>query len=191
MDQEIRELNKIPVRIYFGERQKFPAKLFSHVIGVIDEAIYQVEIKELELLSKTFPEIPKVSIDAARYRLQEYRGSSVFIENVSRGSIYLECFAVGLSIWLLQQTLGETIKEAWLESESHEKIKNFLKSSLIRKSKSIGAEVNKKINKPKKADRISPPRTELTIDAPPNRVPTISINVYPEDDEPNPEDEAE
>ncbi len=36
--------------------------------------------------------------------------------------------AAGLAFWLLDKTLGETVSEAWKESDLHTQVKEFLLS---------------------------------------------------------------
>ncbi len=49
-----------------------------------------------------------------------------YLERLERGSLTLTVSLTAVAIWLLQQTIGESIKEAWRQSEMHKNLVSYL-----------------------------------------------------------------
>lgn len=114
------------------------------VLTLTQQAIFEMELAQMQVLRDAFVEIPAYVYDAAILRLYLKAGSSFLIRDLKRSSIIIEGFAIGLAIWLLEKTLGETLKEAWLDSHLHTRIKEFLTTRLSRKEKALGEAVRHK-----------------------------------------------
>ena len=101
-----------------------PAGLVSFVLSELQQLLFELESEELERLMAE-------GLERDRYfevqtRLQGYRPALVQIHGARSGSIVLVAAVGGLTIWLLQQTLGESVKEAWLRTRLHERIRDLL-----------------------------------------------------------------
>lgn len=118
------ELTRLEIQLEF-ERFVFSSDL-QRIISISQEAIYDLEKRDLYLVRNQFQDIPDIVFNAAAARLHDYSGNLLLFNSASKGSIILGGAAAGLAVWFLNQTLGESVKEAWLESESHEKVKEFL-----------------------------------------------------------------
>ncbi len=126
---------RLELRFYWGEQGRadatkgYPAGLVARVLDIANDAIYDSELDTLAMIAREFPEfVTPAELDAVRYRLGLHRGSALIIESSSPGSLLISgLLGFGaLSLWLLNQTLGETFKQAWTESRSHRKLKGFL-----------------------------------------------------------------
>ena len=118
-----------------GVRIKFkgdivPSELVEEMVDDIESAIYESEEQDLYELFKNSSniQIPQVVKDACLYRIEKYRGDSLILESTKKGSFIVEGVVAGLSYWLLENTLGETFKDAWKETELHQQIKKFFLS---------------------------------------------------------------
>jgi hypothetical protein len=131
---------RIPIKLKF-ENPDTAASNLSFVLEHINQAIFDVELKELGTLSEAFPELPPIALDAARYRIQRYENKAFLIEEASSGCIVLGGAAALLALWLLQITLGETIKEAWKEDEWNKKLKTFLAQNFQQKLKMLAERI--------------------------------------------------
>ena len=73
-----------------------------------------------------------------------HAGESILFYSASQGSILLIGAVAGLAGWILDKTLGETLKEAWAESDLHKRIKTPPRSQSWNKGENIAAEIEKR-----------------------------------------------
>lgn len=133
----------IEIRIhYVGE--SFPANAVVATIQHIESIIYEQERRELETLARDLEEMPSLAVDAARHRLGTHSGESILFYSASQGSILLIGAVAGLAGWILDKTLGETLKEAWVESDLHKRIKRLLGARVNYKGENIAAEIERR-----------------------------------------------
>lgn len=140
------DLDKLEIEVRISSTAYVPAGNLSEITGLIERAILEEELLELGHLRNELSEIPSVVYDAVRMKIYEKAGYSFQISYASNGSLVLGGIAVGLCIWLLNQTLGETIKEAWIESEAHFNLKNILKTRIGPRPKRVGDSIKKKLS---------------------------------------------
>lgn len=57
-----------------------------------------------------------------------HHNEAYYVEKIERGSLTITVIVSSAGIWLLQQTIGESIKEAWLQSEMHKNLVAYLTS---------------------------------------------------------------
>lgn len=55
-----------------------------------------------------------------------------YIERIEKGSIIIEAALTATGLWFLKNTIGESIKEAWKQSDMHEFIVSYLSEPLQR-----------------------------------------------------------
>ena len=116
----------IGLKIKFEKFDEIPAGIATAALQCVSDAFYRRELKDLHDIRDEFREIPSVALDAAEKRMQDQRKDAVLLQGLHKGSLEIAVVGAGLAIWFLKQTLGETVKEAWLESGLHERIKAFL-----------------------------------------------------------------
>jgi hypothetical protein len=121
------------IAIRFVRGPAFSAELLSTVISLVEETVFRTEYADLIAALEELEEIPSVVRDAAIFRIDRYQGRSLQIEDAHSDSIILVGAIAGLAYWILDKTLGETFKEAWVETPLHKKLKEFFISR--RKSK--------------------------------------------------------
>src|SRR5437868_1968218 len=129
----------------FTQAADFPAALISGVVNAIERVVFEVEREELEYLIEAIPGIPLVAADASRQRLYVRRGQSVLVESASGGSIVIACVVSALALWILKETLGETIKEAWRDSPTHHHLKDFLSRERTLKTEQIAQRLERRM----------------------------------------------
>jgi hypothetical protein len=127
----------------FSGAPHYPAKLIGKTLDLIETGVFVTELDEVDALQKTFKDVPNAIFDAVRWRVRTYQGATVHIENAGQGSIILGGLVAGVAVWVLQQTLGETIKEAWRESSWHEQLKHYLTQQRGTKARKIKDEIIK------------------------------------------------
>jgi len=145
----------IEVKIQQKASKELPYSVFRKILDSVNTAVFNSEKNNLMLIQKEFPEFPEVAFDAANYRLNKYRYSAILIKELRPGSFIIGGVAAALAIWLLKLTLGETVKEAWLESQGHQKLKEFLLKIMDGKKRSLANDAVKLIQKNVSAKKLT------------------------------------
>ncbi|PWT78733.1 MAG: hypothetical protein C5B58_14860 [Acidobacteria bacterium] len=150
----------IAITIKFTEATNFPAALISGVIDTVEKVVFEVEQEELEYLIREYlgeepPGIQSLVADACRHRIRTRRGQSVFVESAADGSIVLDCVLSGLAVCILKQTLGEKIKESWLDSPIHHRLKEFLSRERTWKMEQFAQRLERGIRAPRRLKEFS------------------------------------
>lgn len=135
----------IDVRLKLCCDQNLPAELITQSMQCVNDAYFASELSDLREIRKTFLQLPQVAFDAAEHRMKKHKRSSVLISAVDKGSIEIVIFVTGLAMWILEKTLGETMKEAWLESDSNKKLKKFLLKGRHKKVKHFREDAHKRL----------------------------------------------
>lgn len=120
----------IAIKFEFRGTAALHAGLFADIVTTTEAVVYQAQVKELEHLAKSVSGIPPVALDAARQRIKQHRGEALSLVSAQSGSVVLWTLAAGLALYVLKQTLGETLKEAWRESPAHDSLKRALLTDL-------------------------------------------------------------
>jgi len=102
------------------------AGLLVETVRCVEDEVFRSECDDLRAVGEEFPELPRVVVDAALQRLPTLKGRALAVTKAENGSIILSTCLVGLGVWLLRETLGETVKEAWKESDLNRRLKDFL-----------------------------------------------------------------
>ena len=113
---------------------RVPADILSRCLDIIEFEIFLSELADIDKVQSLLPEVPPLVFDATRYQISRYRGKALLLEKAEGGSLILGGVVAGLTIWLLSQTLGETLKDAWKESNWHKKLKSILSKDLYKKA---------------------------------------------------------
>lgn len=135
----------IYIELKFCGRKYFPADLIERIIQIVDQAIYSAEIQELDEIRNKFKEIPDDFYEIAKNKLEEYRSGYFLVGNISSGSLIVVGTIAAVLLWIFKITFGETIKQAWLESDWHNEIKNILLNNRQDKIKSIVNSIKNRI----------------------------------------------
>lgn len=136
----------IRLDIQFKFEERLPAGFFARFIQIAEQAIYESELEDLFEVSVSYPEISKVELDAVRYRMDHNWGRSLQIEDAYAGSIIISGLVSGLAYWILDKTLGDTLREVWHGSVMQERVKGFLLGEPLKKSQQIAAKIDAKLN---------------------------------------------
>lgn len=165
----------IKIELHFLTDKGVTSHQLSYVIERVSQAIYDAEKDELSSIVDRFDGWPNVQFDAMRYRFeQRYRPSLFNIEYGGKGSLLLFGVAAGFAYWVADKTLGETVREAWIESDSHAKLKEFLKSRVFTKRGAIADSLRDRYHY-----RIEPIISVDELDNPPR----IVVKIAPYNDE--------
>ena len=93
-------------------------------ISTILREIQNQEVAYLIRSSETTPSQKQSLRDRLDGQLNHIE--AYYLERLERGSLTLTVTLTALGIWLLQQTIGESIKEAWQQSNMHKELVAYL-----------------------------------------------------------------
>lgn len=134
----------IEVRLKFDGTETFPAGAVSRVVEYVETSFFQTES---ELITESRDQIQEVTssteeleygfgvVDRLEAELENYRGDALVFEWASSGSLILAGAAAGIAVWLLKNTVGESIREAWINSPTHKRLVDLLSNPIIRARK--------------------------------------------------------
>jgi hypothetical protein len=111
-----------------------PASLVLQTVNVIEQEAYQLSRAEMEFALEAVEGITGAQKAACRRDIEEFRGLSIRLTDASRGSVLLLASLTVLGYWVLEKTVGETLKEAYVESDLHARLKAILLSRLRRQA---------------------------------------------------------
>lgn len=132
----------VEVSIHLEGGNAFPAGLVAQTIAIVERSAYATEEEELDAIFEEMPDIPELVRDACRQRLNNYRGNTLLVSAATPGSLVLVATCSALAYWLVEKTLGETVKEAYLESDLHTKLKELLSRRLFKRTQNLAATVH-------------------------------------------------
>jgi len=150
-----KHMDEIQIEVHFCQRQSVATSTLTTVLRSIESAIIETEKQEIEVLSDKIKDIPVVAIDACYERLRKYNGFAYRLSATRSGSVVVVGLVAGVAYYVLDKTLGETLKEAWLESKMHEKIKNLLTDRRNVRAHKISDLIHKKLKRRMPIDYIS------------------------------------
>ena len=142
----------LEMKISFQKFTEIPAGIVMDAIKSINDAYYYSEIQDFKDIQREFPEIPKIVFDATENRMRKNRDSAVLLRGIEKGSVEIAVVGSALLIYILKQTLGETLKEAWLEGDLHKRIKDFLLGRRSEKNNRIREDTKKRLENKLKAE---------------------------------------
>ncbi|KXJ46257.1 hypothetical protein SAMN04487868_112105 [Marinobacter salarius] len=97
--------------------------LLKRISTILREIQYQ-EVAYLIRSSETTPSQKQSLRDRLDGQLNHIE--AYYLERLERGSLTLTVTLTAFGIWLLQQTIGESIKEAWQQSNMHKELVAYL-----------------------------------------------------------------
>jgi hypothetical protein len=165
----------VAIEVHFRSERGVPVELVNSITQQLAWAVRDAEEEELESMFEYFPEWTTVERDAMRYRFDKLdRDRAFVVEYGGRGSLLLFGAAAGFAYWVADKTIGETFKQAWVESDGHTRLKDFLKSRVFRKRDRIADNLPRFRSRLDGADNVSVKKGEGPI-------PRIVVEVTPDE----------
>jgi hypothetical protein len=144
------------LEIHYTGNQHFSSLLIADVIKHLESIFFQEEQRELDYIRRELPGLPPVAIDASLHRIKQLKGNNIVITAARGGSIVLLGAVAGVCAYVLDKTLGETLKDSWKDSEMHKKLKQLLLANMKSKTYNLLQVMTTKSTLPKSGARISP-----------------------------------
>jgi len=139
------EIEDINVVLRFHSKYKIPADLVARIIASVDTALKDAEAADFSAIKKEIPQIPQEIIDAVEQGITENQFKGMYLETAETGSIILEGIVIAAASWILLNTIGQSFKDAWKESELNQRIKDVLLSKQVTKVDELVNRIQSKI----------------------------------------------
>ena len=102
------------------------------VTGVFDDleaGLFKIDRHLIQTVSETIQLDPLVR-DAALERVRKYRGRRIKVKHIREGSFIFDLLVAGVGVWILKQTVGESLKKGWNDSSVHKRLAKAVKISV-------------------------------------------------------------
>jgi hypothetical protein len=130
--------NGLPIQIYFEDAEVSFAEMVA-VLDVVDREFRRMQDGILAL-APYFGSFNEIIVDASRQRLRQSSRQSVRLSAFQAGSLVVGGTLAFIVLGILKNTIGESLKQGWQESELHDDLVAFTRSSLnlaLRETRSI------------------------------------------------------
>ena len=117
------------VQVEYADLPFISDRTARSILKDLSKAVRHAQAMEVDLLLKTtnVGRRDRQSIkDRMRTPIQE--GAVYYVEELIAGSLWGKLTISGFAIWLLSATVGETVKDAWKETEIHRGIIEYVKN---------------------------------------------------------------
>jgi hypothetical protein len=123
-------MNNVTLQLYHPTLNLLSDRTFRELLKKLSALTREIQAQEVLHLVRT-SDLPSNLQQSLRDKLKPKLShlTAYYVEDVKRGSLELVVSVTLVGIWLLQTTLGETIKEAWLQTQFHKKLLEYLTSS--------------------------------------------------------------
>ncbi|AMK75450.1 MULTISPECIES: hypothetical protein [Methylomonas] len=127
-------MKEIKFKIYHPSIDIVSDRTFRSLLKTFSSLIREVQYQEVIYLinhSELLPSEKQSLRDRLKGPLNHI--PAYYVEKIERGSIVIEVSVSAMALWLLKNTIGESVKEAWKQSEMHKSIVAYLSGSDERK----------------------------------------------------------
>ncbi len=154
------------LELQFVGSEAVPARVLAKLIQDINKSLLEEEKECVATIRREFSEIPQVAVDAALYRLREYERkgfSALEIESVEYGCIIISAVVIAVAHWILDKTIGETLKDAYRGTQLEKSLKRFLLIGQKERLKKALNKVSRKSRKYVVKSSKKPPKPDVAI----------------------------
>ncbi len=126
----------IKFSMYFPSSRGLSYQVLDSILSEIAKTVRKIERKELDFFLRKFSDaqLPQVTRDAIEFRFRQIDvRRHLTISSVRSGSIELTILAAGTAYWVIDKTLGETLKDAWKSSELNRQLIDLLRIRLFQR----------------------------------------------------------
>ena len=134
-EQNHDDVSTLQVAVTFHDAP--PTSLLLNILDVCEQEVYQLQRSEMEVALEFLDDLPGYVKSLCRRRFDETRGSALRYTQASNGSIILFATLTAIGYWIIQNTIGETIKGAYLETGMHKRLTELLLSRSAKQAKEL------------------------------------------------------
>ena len=120
-------MNNVNFVFYHPDLDLLSDRTFRSLLKKISSVLRELQYQEALHLIRSFDATPSQRQSMRdRIRAQSSHIEAYYIQKLERGSVTLTVTLTGGALWLLQLTIGESIKEAWQKSAMHKDLVSYL-----------------------------------------------------------------
>ncbi len=146
---------ELSIRIQFEGGEAFPSSFIAQSLSVVEDEVFRLEYDELEEIFKVLKDVPDSIKDACHERIQRHKGSSLLLEKASSGSIILSGVSTTLAYWVVENAVGESIKDADKQSDLHQKLRKILLQRFPTRNQELSYRLNQRLFRPNSDTAVS------------------------------------
>ena len=115
---------------------RIDSKYIIDALNIVETALYRSDIEDIEMACSKLG-LSEIILDASKERLRRFRHHRLRIYNVNTGSIYIYGLVMATAYFILKNTVGESIKVAYKDSNMHKKLISIFRENISDKVHSI------------------------------------------------------
>lgn len=120
-------MNNVNFVFYHPHLDLLSDRTFRSLLKKISSVLRELQYQEALYLINSFDATPSQRQSMRdRLRGESSHIEAYYIQKLERGSVTLTISLTAVGLWLLQQTIGESIKEAWQKSSMHKELVSYL-----------------------------------------------------------------
>ena len=157
------QINRYDIRIELhldGRDGMVDLRSLLRILNVLEAAIYNSDRTDVDHAARELQLSPVIR-DACLERLRQYRHQRLLLQDARSGSLELIGLVAGVSYFVLEKTIGESISEAFKESRYHAQLKGFFRRLIDEKTLMLAETVRRLLaSRKREADVKTLPRKE-------------------------------
>jgi hypothetical protein len=166
------EPTEISVRVRLRGAEALPAAFIASSIAIVENEVFQSEYDEVDIIFGEIGDLPAVIRDACHHRIRQYEGNSLLFQDAAKGSLLLLGVGSALAYWIVENTVGESLKDAYKESGLHSRLKSLFLSRLGGRGKELSQRLNNRLFQP-----ISDPKVIAQVNYASNGHVTVDVDL--------------
>jgi len=166
----------ILVELHLGTDDSVDVKSLLHVLENLEIALYGSDRDDILRASNEL-RFSGVVRDAALERLRTFRHQRLQISEARHGSLVILAFVASVSLYVLEKTVGEALKDSFKESESGRRLRDFFRRQIDTKVLVIAEGIRKAFSS--KSRKVSVKTLPRSAEA--NAPATIVVDVLSEE----------
>ena len=127
------EQDDIVLVLRIGLDDTIDAKLLLEALDSVESALYDSDRRDVEMASRELG-LSSVVRDASLERLRHHRHKRLLIREARSGSIELVAVVAAVSLYVIDKTLGEALKDGFRDSNLYGAVREVFRAQLDRKA---------------------------------------------------------
>ncbi|MDH4285432.1 MAG: hypothetical protein OEV35_08955, partial [Gallionellaceae bacterium] len=139
---------ELSIQVRFEGGEAFPSSFIAQSMNVVEDEVFRLEYDELEEIFDVLKDAPEGAKEACQERIQRHKGSSLLLGKASGSPFVLTGVPTALAYWVVENVIGESVKDADKKSELHEKLKALLLKRSPTRNKELSYRINQRLFRP-------------------------------------------